>query len=137
MPLYSNKQKHVQYQKLQCFHSGLFLFGFDSMICNHFSMVRAILFPFAGVEDVVAAPCSATCGVLGLNPNTLHLPIVLVLAVRSIQTCETFSIGTLRTMALIRLDTLLTSMHGLGAGGFLFQLDTLSPTEFSYHKFQI
>jgi hypothetical protein len=44
MPVYSKKQKHVQYQKLQCFHSGLFLFGFDSMICNPFSMVWAILF---------------------------------------------------------------------------------------------
>jgi hypothetical protein len=137
MPLYSKKQKHVQYQKLQCFHSGLFLFGFDSMICNPFSMVWAILFPFAGVEDVVAAPCSATCGVLGVNPNTLPPPSILVLAVRSIQTGGAFSIGTLCTMALIRLDTLLTGMHGLGAGGCLFQLGTLSPTGFSCHKFQI
>jgi len=80
MPLYSRKQK------LQCFHSGLFLFGFDSIICNPFSMVWAILFPFAGVEDIVAAPCSATCGVLGVNPNTLPPPSVLVLAVRSIKT---------------------------------------------------
>jgi hypothetical protein len=135
MPLYSKKQKHIQYQKLQCFHFGLFLFGFDSMICNPFSMVWAILFPFAGVEDVVAAPCSATCGVLGVNPNTLPPPSVL--AMRSIRTGGDFSIGTLRTMALIRLDTLLSGMHGLGAGGCLFQLGTLSPTGFSCHKFQI
>jgi hypothetical protein len=98
-------------------------------------MVWVILFPFAGVEDVVVAPCSATCGFLEVNPNTLPPPSILVLAVRSIQIGGAFSIGTLRTMALIRLDTLLIGMHGLGAGGCLFQLGTLSPTGFSCHKF--
>jgi hypothetical protein len=137
MPLYSKKQKHDQYQKLQCFHSGLLLFGFDYIICNPFSMVWAILFPFTGVENVAAAPCFATCGVLGVNLNILPPPLVQVLAVRSIQAGGAFSIGTLCTMTLIRLDTLLTGMHGLGVGGYLFQLGTLCPTGFSCHKFQL
>jgi hypothetical protein len=100
-------------------------------------MVWIILFPFTGVEDIVAAPCFATCGVLGVNTNTLPPPSVQVLAVRSIKNGGAFSIGILRPMALIRLDTLLTGMHGLGAGGCLFQLGTLSPIGFSCHKFKL
>jgi hypothetical protein len=50
----SNKKKH------QCFHSGLFFFSFDSIICNPFLMECTILFPLAAVEDVVTSPLLGT-----------------------------------------------------------------------------
>jgi hypothetical protein len=114
----------------QCFHSGLFFFIFESMICIPFSIECTILFlpfPFslATVDDI-------TTGVAGFLPYTFPPHPSVVLSVRLIQTG---GLGYIGTFSL--LDILLGGGGGLGAGagGCLFQLGSVNSLVFSCHQF--
>jgi len=96
------------------FHSGLFFFIFEFMICTLFSIECTILLPFpfslATIDDF-------TAGIAGFLPYIFPLHPPVVLSVRSIQIG---GLGYIGTFSL--LDILLGGGGGLGAGagGCLF-----------------
>jgi hypothetical protein len=108
----------------QCFHSGLFFFIFESMICIHFSIECTILLPFPFSLAIVD---NFTAGIAGFLPFTFPPHPSVVLSVRSIQTGGLGYIGTFSLP-----DTLLGGGGGLGAGagGCLFQLCSVNSEYF-------
>jgi hypothetical protein len=113
----------------QCFHSGLFFFIFESMICISIECTILLQFPFslAIVDDFSA-------GVAGFLPYTFPPHPSVVLSVRSIQT---IGLGYIVTFSLP--DILLGGGGGLGAGagGCLFQLGSVNSGIFPCHRFSV